>query len=66
LALAGADERARKEAAKAGTMGWLAGRYFGECQEFKKLYDKSRRARRACIEDCLREPLDRIDRGERR
>jgi integrase len=38
-------------------MGWLAGRYFGECKEFKKLYDKSRRARRACIEDCLREPL---------
>jgi hypothetical protein len=52
-----AHQRERKEAAKTGTMGWLAARYFGECQEFKKLYPKSRRARRACLEDCLREPL---------
>src|SRR6267378_3385486 len=52
-----AAERARKEAAKAGTMGWLATRYFAECEEYKGLYEKSRKARRACIEDCLQEPL---------
>jgi integrase len=51
-----AGERARKEAAKAGTMGWLAARYFAESEEYKKLYDKSQQARRSCIEDCLREP----------
>jgi integrase len=38
-------------------MGWLAARYFAECEEYKGLYEKSRNARRACIEDCLREPL---------
>jgi integrase len=37
-------------------MGWLAARYFAESEEYKKLYDKSRQARRSCIEDCLREP----------
>ena len=51
-----ANERARKEAAKAGTMGWLATRYFAECEEYKGLYEKSRNARRSCIEDCLQEP----------
>jgi integrase len=50
-------ERARKEAAKAGTMGWLATRYFAECEEYKGLYEKSRSARGSCIEDCLKEPL---------
>jgi integrase len=52
-----ADERERKESAKVGTMGWLATRYFAECEEYKGLYEKSRWARRSCIEDCLREPL---------
>jgi hypothetical protein len=51
-----ANERARKEAAKAGTMGWLATRYFAECEEYKGLYEKSRNARRSCIEDCLQAP----------
>ena len=50
------DDRERKAAAKSGTMGWLAARYFAESEEFKKLYKKSQQARRSCIEDCLREP----------
>ena len=34
-----AAERVRKEAAKAGTIGWLATRYFAECEEYKGLYE---------------------------
>lgn len=54
-----ADVAARemKEAAKAGTLGWLATRFFSECIEYKALAKESRRARRSCIEDCLQEPL---------
>jgi integrase len=52
-----AEERALLAAAKAGTMGGLAARYFVECEEFKNLYEKSRQARRSCIEGCLQEPL---------
>ena len=51
-------ERARKEAAKAGTMGWMATRYFAECAEYKDLDKKSQSARRSCIESCLREPIN--------
>lgn len=50
-------ERERKEAAKAGTLGWLATRYFAECAEYKGNDRKSRNARRSCIEGCLQEPL---------
>jgi hypothetical protein len=42
-----AAERERKEAAKAGTMGWLATRYFAECEEYKGIDKKSRNARRS-------------------
>ncbi len=36
----------------------MATRYFSECEEYKALYEKSRNARRSCIEDCLREPIN--------
>lgn len=41
--------------AKAGTLGWLAGLYFGS-GEFKGIDAKSQTARRLIIEECLREP----------
>lgn len=40
-----------------GTVGWLAARYFAEGGDYKRLVDKSRQARRSCIESCLEEPL---------
>jgi integrase len=43
-------------AAKVGTFGWLAAKYFGSV-EFKSLSASSQTTRRAIIEDCLREPL---------
>lgn len=52
-----AIERERQEAARAGTLGWMASRYFSECPLFKSLAKKSRQARRSCIEACLQEPL---------
>ena len=42
-------------AAPAGTLGWLAARYFAST-EFQRLDPKSQRIRRNVIEDCLREP----------
>jgi integrase len=43
-------------AAKAGSFGWLAAKYFASV-EFKGLNASSQSTRRAIIEDCLREPL---------
>jgi integrase len=40
-----------------GTVGWLVTSYFRESGEYKALVEKSRQARRACIEACLLEPL---------
>jgi integrase len=51
-----AGERAKLEAAAKGSLGWLASRYFAESEEFKHLAEKSRQARRSCIEACLQEP----------
>ena len=48
----------RLVAAAPQTFGWLAARYFTECADYIGLVPKSRSARRACIEDCLREPLE--------
>jgi integrase len=45
----------RITAAKVGTFGWLAAKYFGSV-EFRRLDAKSQTTRRAVIEDCLREP----------
>lgn len=42
--------------ARAGSLGWLAARYFAST-EFGGLDPTSRRRRRAIIEECLREPL---------
>jgi len=42
--------------ARAGSLGWLAARYFAS-PEFSSLDPTSRRRRRAIIENCLREPL---------
>ena len=39
-----------------GTLGWLGAKYFASWA-FKKLAEKSRNARRSCLEDCFREPL---------
>lgn len=44
------------KSARAGSLGWLAARYFAS-SEFATLDPTSRRRRRAIIEDCLREPL---------
>jgi integrase len=49
---------ARIAAAAPKTFGWLAARYFTECADYIGLVPKSRSARRSCIEDCLREPLE--------
>ena len=43
------------KAAPAGTLGWLAARYFAST-EFRRLDPKSQQTRRNVIEDCLREP----------
>ena len=43
------------KAAPAGTLGWLAARYFAST-EFRRLDPKSQQSRRNVIEDCLREP----------
>lgn len=49
------DQRDALKIASAGTLGWLASRYFGSA-EFRRLDPKSQRVRRSVIEDCLREP----------
>ena len=41
--------------APAGTLGWMAARYF-ESGEFRGLDAQSQATRRLIIEDCLREP----------
>lgn len=38
-----------------GTLGWLGAKYFAS-GAFKKLAEKSRQARRSCLEECFREP----------
>lgn len=50
-----ANHRDALRAASAGTLGWLAARYFGSA-EFGQLVPKSQQGRRSIIEDCLREP----------
>jgi integrase len=50
-----AEQRNTIKLASAGTLGWLAARYFGSA-EFRRLDPKSQRVRRNVIEDCLREP----------
>jgi len=60
VALERPTDAAMRQAAsvpKKGTMSWLAASYFKESGEFKALTEKSRLARRACIEDSLQEPL---------
>jgi integrase len=44
--------------APAGSLGWLAARYFAST-EFRRLDPKSQRVRRSVIEDCLQEPRKR-------
>ena len=50
-----AEQREVLKHASAGTLGWLAARYFASA-EFRRLDPKSQRVRRSVIEDCLREP----------
>lgn len=50
-----ANEQEALKHASAGTLGWLAARYFGSA-EFRRLDPKSQSNRRSIIEDCLREP----------
>lgn len=38
-----------------GTLGWLGAKYFAS-GAFKKLAEKSQKARRSCLEECFREP----------
>ena len=52
----GEPERDVIKPARAGTVGWLAAKYFGSV-EFQSLDPVSQRTRRAIIDECLREPL---------
>ena len=52
----GAKHRSAFRAAPAGTLGWLAGQYFGSAR-FTKLDPRSQATRRDAIEGCLREPV---------
>jgi integrase len=48
----------RIDGPKPNTLGWLATDYFANDADFKRIAKNSARARRNCIEECLREPLE--------